>query len=65
MATVDTPQFHWADYCVFALSLVASAGIGVFFACTGKKQGSLNEILMAEGKLQVSTNHEQSEISTC
>ena len=49
-------QFHWLDYCVFALSLLISAGIGIFFACTGNKQGSLKEILMAEGKLQVVKN---------
>ncbi|CAL4086674.1 unnamed protein product [Meganyctiphanes norvegica] len=39
-------QFTWLDYVVFSLMLAASASIGVFFGCFGKKQNS-SEFLRA------------------
>lgn len=39
--------FGWADYLVFVLMLVASAAIGVYYACVGRKKTSTDEFLMA------------------
>lgn len=46
---VDTVKktFGTADYIIFVLMLAISAGIGVFHACTGGKQRTTNEFLMA------------------
>ena len=32
--------FHWVDYCVFALCLVASTGIGLYHAFIGGGQNT-------------------------
>ncbi|CAL4140451.1 unnamed protein product, partial [Meganyctiphanes norvegica] len=39
-------RFGWLDYLVFALMLMVSSAIGIFFGCFGKKQDS-KEFLMA------------------
>ncbi|XP_078700496.1 sodium-coupled monocarboxylate transporter 1-like isoform X1 [Branchiostoma floridae x Branchiostoma belcheri] len=45
--------FHVADYVVFSLMLVISAGIGVYYRCTGGKQKTTREFLMADRKMGV------------
>eukprot|EP00058_Branchiostoma_floridae_P024193 XP_002609683.1 hypothetical protein BRAFLDRAFT_83696 [Branchiostoma floridae] len=46
-----TPQFSVADYAVFAVSLLISAGIGLYYALTGGKQRTTQEFLMADRKM--------------
>ena len=42
-------SFHWADYLVFALSLVLSLLVGLFFCIQGKRRKSTNDdFLMGE-----------------
>ncbi len=41
-------RFSAADYGVFAVMLAISAGIGIFFACTGGRQKTTQEFLMAD-----------------
>ena len=43
----EADKFHWADYLVFSLSLAVSLAIGIFFACTGDKQRTTEEFLLA------------------
>lgn len=43
----ETPSFHWVDYLVFALSIAASAAIGFYFGCAGKKKQSTADQLVA------------------
>ena len=38
--------FHWADYVVFAATLLIALGIGVVQAFTGDKQRTTKEYLM-------------------
>ena len=38
--------FHWADYLVFAATLLIALGIGVFQAFTGDRQKTTKEYLM-------------------
>ena len=40
-------QFHAADYVVFALTLLLSAAIGVFYAIKDRKKNSSEEYLLA------------------
>ena len=44
---------HPVDYAVFVLLLVASLGIGVFYACHGEGQNSTSEYLMGRRRLSV------------
>ncbi|KAK7907555.1 hypothetical protein WMY93_016167 [Mugilogobius chulae] len=46
----DVVQMHFtvADYVIFALLLVASAGIGLFYAFSGGRQRTTQEFLMAD-----------------
>ena len=37
MTATEIPKFHWADYLVFALSLLVSVVIGIYFAATSNK----------------------------
>ncbi|CAH1253684.1 SLC5A6 [Branchiostoma lanceolatum] len=46
-----TPQFSVADYAVFAISLLISASIGLYYALTGGKQRTTQEFLMADRKM--------------
>ena len=41
-------RFTGQDYAVFATMLAMSAGIGVYFACTGGRQRTTREFLMAD-----------------
>ncbi|CAH1785524.1 unnamed protein product [Owenia fusiformis] len=43
--------FHWADYIVFSAFIVVSLAIGVFYSCTGGKQKTNSEYLLADRKL--------------
>lgn len=40
-------NFHPVDYVIFALMLLISAAIGVYYGCTGGKQKTTKEFLMA------------------
>ena len=42
-----TNFFGWADYLVFVLMLVASAAIGIYYACVSRKTKTTDEFLMA------------------
>ncbi len=42
-----------ADYVVFALVLLVSAGIGIFYAVPGNKQKSTAEFLLGGGHLKI------------
>lgn len=46
-------RFGIADYVVFICILAVSAGIGVFYACSGGKQQSTNEFLMGNRSMSV------------
>ena len=46
-------RFHWADYLVFAVMLVASLGIGLWHAWKGKRKKTTEEYLMGGRELQV------------
>ena len=40
--------FQWPDYLVFASILAVSAGIGFYYACSGGKQKTTREYLLAD-----------------
>ena len=44
----DMDGFGWADYLVLAIVLLASAGVGFYYACTGGKQKTTREYLLAD-----------------
>ncbi|XP_051908638.1 solute carrier family 5 member 6a [Hippocampus zosterae] len=48
MAAVVQMHFTTADYVIFALLLVASAGIGLYYAFSGGRQRTTQEFLMAD-----------------
>ncbi|XP_031732938.1 solute carrier family 5 member 6a [Anarrhichthys ocellatus] len=48
MGDVVLMHFTTADYVIFALLLVASAGIGLFYAFSGGRQRTTQEFLMAD-----------------
>uniref|UniRef100_A0A3Q1IST5 Sodium-dependent multivitamin transporter n=1 Tax=Anabas testudineus TaxID=64144 RepID=A0A3Q1IST5_ANATE len=48
MVEVDQMHFQTVDYVIFALLLVASAGIGLFYAFSGGRQRTTQEFLMAD-----------------
>ncbi|XP_071807300.1 sodium-coupled monocarboxylate transporter 1-like [Asterias amurensis] len=41
------PVFHWADYLIFVLMLLASASIGIFYAFMSRRQNSSGEFMLA------------------
>ena len=46
MADTENLEFHWADYVVFALSLILSLSIGFFFAIRDRNKVDSSEYLM-------------------
>ena len=49
---MDTKNtFSVWDYVVFSLVLLFSAAIGIFYGCTGGKQKTTKEFLMADRKM--------------
>ncbi|KAG1670139.1 Sodium-coupled monocarboxylate transporter 1 [Nymphon striatum] len=46
-------RFSIADYVVFSLMLMISAAIGVYYACSGGKQKTNDEFLMANRSLRI------------
>lgn len=44
--------FGVVDYIVFALTLLLSAGIGIYFGCFGSKQKSTSEYLYGNGQMK-------------
>ena len=53
MAEQHVGEFTVWDYLVFALVLIVSAGIGIFYGCTGGKQKTTKEFLMADRRMHV------------
>lgn len=49
----DPGKFSVADYVVFALALLLSAAIGVYYGCTGGKQKTVSEFLMADRQMKL------------
>ena len=47
MESADIQRFSIADYAVFAVVLAISAAIGLFYACTGGKQRTVDEFFLA------------------
>ena len=45
--------FHWADYVVFAITIVISLGIGLYFGVFGSRQKTTSEYFMGNRKLYV------------
>ena len=45
--------FHWADYLIFIGFICVSLSMGFFHACTGGKQKTLSEFLVADRKVKV------------
>ncbi len=48
-----TNTFHAWDYVVFAAVLVISASIGLYYGCTGGRQRTTREFLMADRQMTV------------
>ncbi|ELT99562.1 hypothetical protein CAPTEDRAFT_111005 [Capitella teleta] len=46
-AASEKREFHWADYLVFALSLVGTAGVGLFLSLWKRKRSNQEELLLA------------------
>ena len=44
--------FHWADYVVFAVVLLFSAGIGLYHAFAGGRQRTTGEYLMGNRNMR-------------
>jgi Na+/proline symporter len=45
-------SFHPADYVVFGLMLLVSAGIGIYHGCTGGKQRTTSEYLLGNRSMK-------------
>ncbi|XP_021935014.1 sodium-coupled monocarboxylate transporter 1-like isoform X2 [Zootermopsis nevadensis] len=39
-------RFHWPDYVILAVTLIISAGIGLFYGCFGPKQKTASDFLL-------------------
>ncbi len=46
-------SFHWADYVIFVVMLIASLGIGLYHAWKGQRKKTTEEYLMGGRELQV------------
>ena len=54
MATaIGSGVFHLANYIIFALFLLITAGIGLYYACSGGRQCTTSEFLMGNRRLQM------------
>ena len=53
MDQVDNTRFGVWDYVVFAFMLLLSAAIGVFFAFTGGKQKTADEVLLGNRRMNI------------
>ena len=53
MAGGSELSFHWADYLVFALTLLLSATIGVFYAYRDRRRTTVEEYMMAGRKMPI------------
>ena len=45
--------FHWLDYVLFVVFMAASLVIGVYYACSGGKQQTVQEFLLGNRKLKM------------
>jgi Na+/proline symporter len=46
-------EFHIADYCIFAVTIVTSLGIGVYYALSGGKQRTTSEYFVGNRKMAI------------
>ncbi len=53
MPAASKSDFSPWDYVVFSLVLALSAAIGIFYGCTGGKQKTTQEFLMADRQMTV------------
>ena len=49
----NSRQFGTWDWILFAAMLVVSAGIGIFYACVGKKKNTTGDFLMGGRNMQL------------
>ncbi|XP_053403750.1 sodium-dependent multivitamin transporter-like isoform X2 [Mercenaria mercenaria] len=45
--------FHIADYCIFAITIVVSLGIGIYYALSGGKQRTTSEYFVGNRKMAI------------
>lgn len=52
---MGTPMhvFHIADYCIFALTIIISLGIGLYYALSGGKQRTTSEYFVGNRKMAI------------
>ena len=48
---MEETYFQWPDYLIVAIVLTLSAAIGFYYACTGDKQRTTKEYLLADGNM--------------
>ncbi|XP_071481625.1 sodium-coupled monocarboxylate transporter 1-like [Diadema antillarum] len=53
MSFYDVGTFTAWDYVVLAIMLSISAGIGIFYGCTGSRQSTTKEFLLADGNMSM------------
>ena len=54
MADSNAPEFHWADYLVFVLTLVLSGAIGVYYAISTRlRRSSAADVLLGGRKMSI------------
>ncbi|XP_072169927.1 uncharacterized protein [Diadema setosum] len=53
MSIYDVGTFGTWDYVVLAIMLSISAGIGLFYGCTGSRQSTTKEFLLADGNMNM------------
>ncbi|KAL3847667.1 hypothetical protein ACJMK2_018567 [Sinanodonta woodiana] len=51
--TNPTHSFHFVDYIIFAITLVVSLGIGIYYAISGGKQRTTSEYLVGNRRMAV------------
>ena len=50
-SAMDEVYLQWPDYLIVAIVLTLSAAIGFYYACTGDKQRTTKEYLLADGNM--------------
>ena len=50
--TGGNESFHWLDYVIFAIMLMISCGIGIYYAITGAKDQSKENFLLGNRKMK-------------
>ena len=49
----DIPGFVWTDYAIFAVTIVISLGIGVYYALAGGRQKTTEEYLIGNRQMKI------------